>query len=271
MLSVVTLLIIVTLSLLVTRVATVALTLTGMSRETARFQARSALTGTGFTTREAESVVSHPVRRRIIRLLMLLGSAGLVTAMASLLLSFTSVGSGLAGLKRAVLLLAGLGLLWIFTLSDRVDRWMSVVIERVLRRSTDLQVRDYEGLLRLAGGWVVAELKVSDEDWLADRTLADLDLPQEGVLVLGIERVDGRYVGAPKGSAALHPGDVVILYGHERVVVDLDVRESGLRGERDRRGSRLLFRRHLAAQEREEEEHREAGSEARSSVGRSSP
>lgn len=59
-----------------------------MSRESARFQARSALTGVGFTTSEAEDVVSHPVRRRIVGGLMMVGSAGLVTAAASLFLSF---------------------------------------------------------------------------------------------------------------------------------------------------------------------------------------
>ncbi|HUW03445.1 MAG TPA: hypothetical protein VMW08_13900, partial [Acidimicrobiales bacterium] len=66
-------------SLLVTRVATVMLTLTGMSRESARFQARSAFSGTGFTTTESESVVNHPVRRRIILSLILLGNAGIVS------------------------------------------------------------------------------------------------------------------------------------------------------------------------------------------------
>ena len=54
------------LSLFITRLATIALTYTGLSREAARFQARSAFTGTGFTTSEAERVVDHPVRRRII-------------------------------------------------------------------------------------------------------------------------------------------------------------------------------------------------------------
>ena len=47
-------------SLLVTRVAAIALSVTGLSRESARFQARSAFTGVGFTTSEAESVVNHP-------------------------------------------------------------------------------------------------------------------------------------------------------------------------------------------------------------------
>jgi hypothetical protein len=50
------------LSLIITRIATTALSLTGLSWEAARFQARSAFTGTGFTTTEAERVVDHPVR-----------------------------------------------------------------------------------------------------------------------------------------------------------------------------------------------------------------
>lgn len=62
MTAVVSLLVVLTVSLLVTRIATVALTATGLSRETARFQARSAFSGSGFTTSESEAVVRHPVR-----------------------------------------------------------------------------------------------------------------------------------------------------------------------------------------------------------------
>ncbi len=76
----ISILIVLVISLLVVRVATVALTLTGMSQQMAKFQARSAFTGAGFTTSESENVVGHPVRRRIIMLLMLVGNAGIVTA-----------------------------------------------------------------------------------------------------------------------------------------------------------------------------------------------
>lgn len=73
------------LSLLVTRVATTALSMTGLSHPVAKFQARSAFTGTGFTTSEAENVVNHPVRRQIIMILMIMRSAGLVTIIISLI------------------------------------------------------------------------------------------------------------------------------------------------------------------------------------------
>ena len=74
MLPIFSVLVTLALALVITRVATVALTLTGLSKESARFQARSAYTGVGFTTTEAESVVGHPVRRRIVMILMLLAS-----------------------------------------------------------------------------------------------------------------------------------------------------------------------------------------------------
>jgi hypothetical protein len=80
------------LSLIITRLAATALTLTGLSREAARFQARSAFTGTGFTTSETEKVVDHPVQRRIIMLLMTARSASLVSVIISLILCFGSGG-----------------------------------------------------------------------------------------------------------------------------------------------------------------------------------
>ena len=63
----ITLLVILTFSVVVTRIAAVALRLTGMPADVARFQARSAFTGAGFTTSESEAVVNHPIRRRLTR------------------------------------------------------------------------------------------------------------------------------------------------------------------------------------------------------------
>lgn len=105
------------LSLLIARIATVALTLTGVSREIARFQARSALTGTGFTTTEAETIVGHPVRRRIVMYPMVLRNAGLVTAVSSFILSFTGAEDTAEGARRALIIGAGIGTLWLLSLS----------------------------------------------------------------------------------------------------------------------------------------------------------
>src|SRR4051812_19806977 len=164
MVALISVLVIVFMSLLITRVATVALSLTGMSRESARFQARSALSGVGFTTSEAESVVNHPVRRRIVQMLMLLGSAGIVTAVASLMLSFGGASNG-QRLSRTVVLAAGLALVIALARSAWVDKQLVRVISRVLRWR-GFHVRDYGRLLQLEGDWAVAELVVEDDDWI---------------------------------------------------------------------------------------------------------
>jgi len=86
MAGIVTVILILIFSILITRVASIALTHTGLSRESAKFQARSAFTGVGFTTTESEKVVNHPVRRRILLLLMILGNAGIIKGVASLII-----------------------------------------------------------------------------------------------------------------------------------------------------------------------------------------
>ena len=66
MTAVISFLVVLFISLLVVRIAGVALTVTGMPREAARFEARSAWSGTGFTTTQSEQIVRHPLRRRIV-------------------------------------------------------------------------------------------------------------------------------------------------------------------------------------------------------------
>jgi hypothetical protein len=215
------------ISLLIMRVATVALTATGLAHEAARFQARSALTGVGFTTGEAESVVEHPVRRRIVMVLMLLGNAGLVTIVASLMLSFVNSGGADATVVRIVLLVTGLGSILVLARSKALDRRLNKLIGRALSKWTDLDTRDYAGLLQLTRDYAVMELLVEPEDWMNGKTLADARLSDEGVLVLGISHAGGDYVGAPRGSTVASAGDTLILYGRSVTLAELDERGAG--------------------------------------------
>lgn len=230
MIAISSLLIVVLISLIVTRVATVALIATGMSREMARFQARSAFTGTGFTTREAESVVDHPVRRRIVLLLMLAGNAGLAAVVASLMLGFTRGGAG-ATSYRVLELIVGLFVLLALARSRWVDRRLTPLISRFLSRYTDVPVRDYAALLELEQGFRVLELTVDPEDWLCGRTLAELRLRDEGIAVLGVRRQSGGWIGVPDGATRVEDGDTLVLYGQEAAICELDSRPRGPAGD----------------------------------------
>lgn len=262
MVAILSILIVLIFSLLIARIATVALTLTGLSRESARFQARSAFTGVGFTTNEAERVVNHPVRRRILMLLMLLGNAGIVTAVASLVLTFVGVNSTGNWLWRFGFLVLGLSTLWFVATSQWIDRRLTPLISWALKRWSDIDVRDYARVLHLSGDYGVVELQVEEQDWLAGRSLSELELPDEGILVLGIQRQNGDYIGAPKGPARIRAGDTLIMYGRSPVLADLDRRRADWSGE-------LAHQRSVAEQEQVLRDQERVDAHAQAEVDRS--
>ncbi len=232
MVAIVSLLAIITLSIVITRVATVMLTATGLSRDIARFQARSAFSGAGFTTNESESVVNHPVRRRIVLQLMLLGAAGVVTSLTSLLLSFAGT-SGAQTANRILVLVAGLVLLRLLAGSRLVDRGLTRATEWALRRYTSLNVRDYDKLLHISDDYAVAELDADEGHWVTGRPLGELRLRDEGVMVLGVYRRSGDYIGVPRMDTVVHDGDRLVVYGGEGAIPRIAQRPAGMDGDRD--------------------------------------
>lgn len=231
MIAVASLILAVLVIMLAARIAAVALVATGLPYEVARFQARSALTGVGFTTSESETIVGHPIRRRIVMGVMLVGNAGLVTILASVILSVGSTDSTGDVMLRLATAVVGLAAVGIVARSTRFERWMASGIARVVDRFTDLELRDYHHLMQLSSEYAVAELFVEEGEWLAGRSLIELELPDEGVLVLAIQRSDGGFVGAPRGGTEVHVGDTLVLYGRSSVLTELSERPASQEGD----------------------------------------
>ena len=232
MVAIASMLVVLAISLIASRVASVVLVATGMSREAARFEARSAFTNSGFTTSQSESVASHPVRRRVVMVLMLLGNAGVVAILGTLILGFTRGNEVGSGWMRIVELVAGLFVLAAAARSAWVDRHLTALITRALQRWSDLPDRDLSHLLGLAGGYAVSELAIGCGDWMDGRSIAELKLRDEGVLVLGIRRAGGAYRGAPGGATRLRAGDCLVVYSQRAQLAELDRRPAGAVGER---------------------------------------
>lgn len=225
------LLILVALSLVVTRVATLILVATGMSRTVARFQARSALTGAGFTTSESEQIVGHPLRRRVVMMLMLIGNVGIVASAGTLILGFNHGGAGTNGITAGELVV-GLFALVYLSRSRWVDRRLTRVILKGLRRYTTLLRRDVDSLVELADEYAVCEVFVREGDWLAGRSLADANLEAEGLRVLGLKVAGEDYRSLPPPEVVVPANGTLVLYGHLDTVGDLDHRRRGHEGDR---------------------------------------
>jgi hypothetical protein len=234
MLAVFSTLIVFTVSLVVIRIATVGLTMTGVSKDLAQFQAISAFTGSGFTTKESEDIVNHPLRRLITTHLMLLGHVGVVVAIPSVVLTFLNTGGSHDWTSqltvRVGVLSGGLLLVLLIANSRYVEQIMWKVNAWALRRFGGIHVHDYTRLLRIAQNYVISEICVRQGDWLAGHTMEQIRLANEGVLVLGIEKPDGGYLGAPRGHTRLEVDDCLILYGRQESLQDLDQRRAGMEG-----------------------------------------
>jgi len=201
--------------LAVHRMASTLLELTGLARDASRLQALSALTGTGFTTKESELIIEHPIRRRVAMALMLVGNTGIVTVMASVVVGFLELRNTTNG--SAIVFTMVVGAVGLLLLAH--SRWFNLGLERIVlymsRRWHVTHVLDYAELLQVGRGFSVCTRMVQPADWIAGKSLSDTRLRAEGVIVLGVFHPDGSFEGAPRGGTILSPGDRVVVYGLE--------------------------------------------------------
>ncbi len=216
--SVIALLVILLISLLAVRVGSTALMMTGLSWDTASFQSYSAFFGVGFTTREAEMVVNHPLRRRIIRDLIMAGNIGITSALATMVATLVQTEHHINPLVIVGSLVAGIvGIFYLFRFT-----WVQRMIDFLIRRSLEklglVRVLDYEMLLRIQSGYCVSEIEIMPETPVANRTLRESRPWDKGVIILAIKRNGHTIPGLPMPAETLMPGDVVTAYGEEHHV-----------------------------------------------------
>jgi hypothetical protein len=205
------------LTLIVTRLATGVLVATGLPQPIARFQARSAYSGTGFTTVEAENVVNHPVRRRVVYTLMMVGSLGTPTLVVTIVLGFVAPGPG-DTLERLFGLLAALALVLLVLSSGPVTRWLERLgHDYAGRRLLAALGDDADELLDLGDGYVVSRIPFADTPGeKAVRSLRAMREHLSEVDVLGVRQGaggDARYIGHTPTDIELEAGDSLVVHG----------------------------------------------------------
>jgi len=220
--AVATFIVVAVISLVFTRAATGALIATGLPTESAAFQARSAFTGTGFTTRESENIVNHPARRRILSTTMFVGNLGTPTLIVTVLLGFLAPGPGDTFL-RLLVALAGLVAVLMILRSPWVTRYLQSIGERYAQRRLLPAIgHRIDELLTLGDGWLVAELPLGEIPPDAPRSLRGLERALADVQVLGVRRNSGdgqpEFVAEKPADLTLQANDRIVVFGpRERI------------------------------------------------------
>lgn len=219
-----------TVSLLIVRVGATAFKMTGLSRDVANFQALSCFFGVGFTTKESEMIVSHPVRRKIASHLIVIGNIGVMTALSALVVTFVQSEPGwldkmlgaeegvLPYIVRVALILSGITLIFMLFRFHMFSRPLEFIIQRTLEKAGVVKVMDFNTVLRTSNGFAVSEFEIDPGHPLSGVKLGDSDLGHRGVLVLGIDREGGKFIGTPRRSTELRVGDVLTVYGKEQII-----------------------------------------------------
>jgi hypothetical protein len=212
----------VTISFVVVRVGAVALHITGLEWPLSKFQALSCFSGTGFTTREAELITSHPKRRQIATILMVLGNAGLVTLIATFANSIRPQSSAgrAAGLwsqlhpfLNLLIIAAALYIAYrLLTRTAAVQRLTDFARSK-LRKSGIVEPVSFEELLVSTGGYGIARVEVREDSPLAGQTIAESGLRTKDVTIL-VVRDHNESIANPPAQTAIKAGNVLLCFGN---------------------------------------------------------
>jgi len=196
---------------LIVQVATSVLKLTGLDEKTSRFQAISAFTGTGFTTKEAELILEDQIRRKTVSFLMILGKVGIVSVIAGLFLSFGKDKLG-TELHKALILLAFIFILYKITALRGFSRALSKFIEKRIVARGIVKQEALAELFHLPKGYGIAQLTISNESKEEGLSLAEAGFIKKDILVLSIERKN-RLISFPHAEDLIKEGDKLLCYG----------------------------------------------------------
>lgn len=190
----------------------IALKLTGLDIDKARFQVISIITNTGFTTIESELISQHPTRRKIAQILMLLSYVG-YAALIGLVVNIVQSKYEIIYIILAVITII-LGVLFIIRNKPLLHK-LERNIEKILikKMTSNKKYRTVEEVLKLNDEFGVAEFMIEEGSKLADLTLMESDLTDKYIQVLNVDR-GSHIIHFPKRDLVFKIGDKITVYGN---------------------------------------------------------
>jgi hypothetical protein len=199
------------ISFIAVRIGAFALVLTGMETEAATFQALSAFSGTGFTTSETERVVRHRSRRHIISILIILGNAGLVAIIGSLVVALGQDLGFTWFLIQLAVIIFGIFVLYRLVIRSRLGNTLLDRLRKPLLRRIVMDAPPFEEIMHIGGQWGINLVTIGKGSTYVGASVADITAAVD-VEVLGLDRVDS-FVSRPESNVEIHERDRLLVFG----------------------------------------------------------
>ena len=219
--------IVIIISFTVVRIGAVAFELTGLEWSIAKFQAISCFTGTGFTTKESELVVKNQQRRKIAKILMIFGHAGLVTLIATFVNSMRPSQlvhkafqpivhldklPTLSVLINIVILALTCWLIFSLFSHTKLSKKLTKVIQNFFLKKNIISRTYVQDLVISVGGFGIINIEVTKYSMLYHMNLSDVVKKYPIMKILAIERGRNIITNLTDETRMLL-GDNIISYG----------------------------------------------------------
>lgn len=193
----------------------------GLPEEKARFQVTSLITGTGFTTRESEMILTTKQRRRLARMTMLFGyvfNISVVSAFINVVMSLktTQIGSFFLGVAIPMTAVAiVIILLRIRPIKVKVDNVLQKMVGSIMKTNSENTVL----LIDHIGKGTIAQvtIRIMPEEFI-DIPLRKTGLKEKkNILVMLVEHKDSK-VEAPNANTVFVAGDKLTVFGDYKTI-----------------------------------------------------
>ena len=211
MVTVATFLICLAVFLVIIDIFAVLFRLTGMSIDKARFQVVSLLTGTGYTTRESESIAQHPTRRKLASALMVISYVSTLTFI-SLLVNMLAK-SLINGQSIMLILFFILAAIIVFksSLLDNIENIIEYVVEHShLWKKLN---SGYVNFITKNKGYSICEVYISESSDLVGVSIKECKLSYIEIKVLSVDQ-GHELINFPKPSYVFQANDKLTVYGN---------------------------------------------------------
>lgn len=193
----------------------------GLPEEKARFQVTSILTGTGFTTRESEMVLSTKPRRRIARTLMLFGYVFNISVVSAFINVFLSLKENQIGTYFTGLLipLGAAALIFIVFRIPVVRAFLNTKVERLVRRLVRSTAANSVMLIDHIGKGSIAQVLLNEvPEELKDVPLMESGLKENRKILVMLVEHKGAVIEAPDARTVFVPGDRITVFGDYKAI-----------------------------------------------------
>lgn len=194
--------------------------LSGLTKEQARFQVTSLLTGTGFTTAESEKMLATKKRKRVTRDIMIISYIFNISIISTLVTIFTSSqGSNmydlLIGLVLSIIIII---LLFFSRRVNKIRKFIDKGIRNIVgflfyKKQNQITIYDYYDKK------ILAEVKLNEiPKLLENKNIGELNLKDKyNICILSIKRKNKVITKITSGTK-LYKKDLVLMIGNKNII-----------------------------------------------------